>query len=138
MLGSQLADYVMKEFPSLTKQHTSFTCFPSQLGEILDASNKGDKAELDVYNQLRQVKIPGLSIIVFNGRCYAGKVKGSKTKQSNDGKNKKEEKQNRRKQVAENFNETKNTKDVDKKKVTTQYQEKLTLQFFSNTKKHLA
>ena len=69
----QLAEYVRTEFPKLTAQETSFTSFPANLEQILEASNKGDKAELDVFNKFKSTKIPGLSIALFNGRSYAGK-----------------------------------------------------------------
>ena len=75
-LKTQLAQYVDKEFQKLTAQDSSFTCFPSKLEELFNLDDIGEKAEFDVYNALRGVKIPGLEMTVFNGRCYAGRKPG--------------------------------------------------------------
>ena len=75
-LKTQLAEYVDAEFQKLTAQDTSFTCFPSKLEKFFNLADKGEKAEYDVYNALRGVKIPGLQMTVFNGRCYAGRKRG--------------------------------------------------------------
>ena len=75
-LKTQLAQYVDKEFQKLTAQDSSFTCFPSKLEELFNLDDTGEKAEFDVYNALRGVKIPGLEMTVFNGRCYAGRKPG--------------------------------------------------------------
>ena len=75
-LKIQLAEYVDSEFQKLTAQDMSFTCFPSKLEEFFNLENVGEKAEFDVYNTLRGVKIPGLEMTVFNGRCYAGRKPG--------------------------------------------------------------
>ena len=75
-LKTQLAEYVDAEFQKLTAQDTRFTCFPSKLGKFFDLNDVGEKAEYDVYNALRGVKIPGLEMTVFNGRCYAGRKRG--------------------------------------------------------------
>ena len=72
-LKTQLAEYVDTE---LTAQDTSFTCFPSKLEEFFNPDNVGEKAEFDVYSALRRVKIPGLQMTIFNGRCYAGRKPG--------------------------------------------------------------
>ena len=75
-LKTQLAQYVDTEFQKLTAQDSSFTCFPSKLEELFNLDDIGEKAEFDVYNALRGVKIPGLEMTVFNGRCYAGRKPG--------------------------------------------------------------
>ena len=68
-LKTQLAEYVDAEFQQLTAQDTSFTCFPSKLEKFFNLDDKGEKAEYDVYNALRGVKIPGLTMTICNGRC---------------------------------------------------------------------
>ena len=75
-LKVHLADYVDIEFQKLTSQNSSFTCFPSNLDQVFNVDNTGEKAELDVYRALQKVRIPGLEMTVFNGRCYAGKKQG--------------------------------------------------------------
>ena len=75
-LKTQLAEYVDTEFQKVTAQDTSFTCFPSKLEEFFNPDNVGEKAEFDVYSALKGVKIPGLQMTIFNGRCYAGRKPG--------------------------------------------------------------
>ena len=53
-LKAQLADYVDIEFQKLTSQNSSFTCFPSNLDQVFNIDNTGEKAELDVYSRVSQ------------------------------------------------------------------------------------
>ena len=46
--NEQLAEYVRTEFPQLSSQNNSFTCFPANLEEVLDKADAEDAAELAV------------------------------------------------------------------------------------------
>ena len=71
--AEQLAEYVRNEFPQLSNQNNGFTCFPANLEEVLDKEDVGDAAELYVFERMRETaSIPGLSVILFHGRSYAG------------------------------------------------------------------
>ena len=102
-LKTQLAEYVDTEFQKLTAQDNRFKSFPPKLEEVFNLEDPGDKAEYDVYNALRRVRIPGLEMTVFNGRCYAGRKDPEKENKNEDedenkNKNEKEKKKDKKKQ----------------------------------------
>merc|ERR1712115_244629 len=68
----QLDNYVRTQYPKLTKQNATFTSIPVKPEEKLDMSDKGDKAEFDVFERLKNINIPGLCMTVFSGSYYVG------------------------------------------------------------------
>ena len=115
-LKTQLAEYVDTEFQKLTAQDNRFKSFPPKLEEVFNLDDPGDKAEYDVYNALRRVRIPGLEMTVFNGRCCAGR-KDTEKESKNENKDEKEmKKEKKTEKMKERARENKNKKENEKEK----------------------